>query len=613
MHGATWTEDGQGLYFDGQDDWVGIGEMNYDNITIETIIMYNDVNRSPMCILCNCESGGYGLLSVNKKNIYRVAASSPYKDVESINNVDVNTKYSLSGKHNQKEMTLFENGNKTSNSIQGKIEQTHDNTIMILGADPDGNKAVGSFFNGTIYSVRIYNRALTDEEVKNNYFIDQIRYNVALEKDAEGFTHYTAEELKQMGFTEIDQDAWINWDTREVKMEYEGQKYSSEKFNAQSNINDVQANTNFNLDIKYEDNRYKVTVAPEENEKNMQVAYRVKAESGKAENNWIIVNGFKFELGTYGTYEVKLSDGKGNQTIKTIKQTLETVKSDGEIAYLDGTLGEPLVNYKIYGKSVLEGASAETKSLGQTGSFNILITGRNILKGMSTPLEDTEYWDYGSHGQYIHPLNDGWANIERDNTNGTSYGWVNLYIRNKYKKMFKENQNYTLCYEVRNIKENGGEINLTTNHGNGTIGDGDDIFRKTIGNSKLSSREENKIYSFIDKTSIGDSFKNSAHCLRILADADAGQKIDFDLRFWIYEGEQTENLEYEPYDETIQKVAVGKPIAGESSGTKEQIEYGKSNLPKIETKKGATHILVEDETVGQTGGEYTYIKTEILN
>ncbi len=583
--------------------------MNYDNITLEAVVKYDNKNiGKEQDIVANWDGGGYGILG-NTKNGFCVFTND-YNYSYSGKELSVDKKYSLSGSYDEHNVIFYENNNKTLNEIEGTIGTTKYNTIMILGANPGGKRAIDCWLNGTIYSVRIYNRALTDEEVKSNYFIDQIRYNVALEKDGEGFVHYTAEELKQMGFTEVEQDAWINWDTREVKMEYEGQKYSSEKFNAQSNIDNVQGNTNFDLDIKYEDNRYKVTVTPEENTKNMQVSYRVKAEAGKAENNWIIVNGYKFELGTYNTYEVKLSDEKGNQTIKTIKQTLQTVKSDGEIAWLDGTLGEPLVNYKIYGKSVQVGALAETKSLGQTGSFNILVTGRNILKGLSTPKEDSNYWGYYS-SDYITPLDNGWAHIEGDNSTNTSL-YIGLYVSNKYKKMFKENQNYTLCCELRNMKETGGSIELTTNDGD-VIGTNDDIFRKTIFNIPFYELEENKVYSKIDKTSSEDGFKNSKYCLRTMTPVRKEGKVDLDLRFWIYEGEQKENLEYEPYDETIQKVAVGKPIAGESSGTKEQIEYGKSNLPRIDTKKGATHILVEDETVGQTGGEYTYIKTEILD
>ena len=36
----------------------------------------------------------------------------------------------------------------------------------------------GSYLNGKIYSVRIYNRCLTDAEIQHNYNRDKKRFNV---------------------------------------------------------------------------------------------------------------------------------------------------------------------------------------------------------------------------------------------------------------------------------------------------------------------------------------------------------------------------------------------------------------------------------------------------
>ena len=36
----------------------------------------------------------------------------------------------------------------------------------------------GSYLNGKIYSVRIYNRALTDKEIEQNYKRDISRFNI---------------------------------------------------------------------------------------------------------------------------------------------------------------------------------------------------------------------------------------------------------------------------------------------------------------------------------------------------------------------------------------------------------------------------------------------------
>ena len=36
----------------------------------------------------------------------------------------------------------------------------------------------GTYLNGKIYSVRIYNRALTDKEIEQNYQRDKNRFNI---------------------------------------------------------------------------------------------------------------------------------------------------------------------------------------------------------------------------------------------------------------------------------------------------------------------------------------------------------------------------------------------------------------------------------------------------
>ena len=63
---VTWTEDG--LYFDGIDDWVSIGEMNYDNITMEIVISFNKDNSLNDYFFGNWEAGGYGLYTLNNRN-----------------------------------------------------------------------------------------------------------------------------------------------------------------------------------------------------------------------------------------------------------------------------------------------------------------------------------------------------------------------------------------------------------------------------------------------------------------------------------------------------------------------------------------------------------------
>ena len=52
------------------------------------------------------------------------------------------------------------------------------NSVVTLGANLKGTSAEAQFFNGTIYSARMYNRVLTKQEIKNNYEIDKSRFGM---------------------------------------------------------------------------------------------------------------------------------------------------------------------------------------------------------------------------------------------------------------------------------------------------------------------------------------------------------------------------------------------------------------------------------------------------
>ena len=101
-----------------------------------------------------------------------------YKTISGKAQAKNNVKYKISGRCNQNEITLFENEYKTLIEGGGKIGGPNQNTIMVLGANPSKNGVTSGFLNGTIYSVRIYNRALTDDEVMQNYKIDKMLYGV---------------------------------------------------------------------------------------------------------------------------------------------------------------------------------------------------------------------------------------------------------------------------------------------------------------------------------------------------------------------------------------------------------------------------------------------------
>ena len=185
---SAWTSNG--LKFDGVNDFVLIAEMNYDNITLETVSTRGTSNGKSKQIVDNVHAGGYQIY-LNTNNLFvfgaYISEKSNYTNISTSNQQksnDVNMKYSISGSYDRKIMKArTSNGSEgsttyTETSVSGTIGKPAKNTYLVLGANPVGTQASQDFFNGEVSSVRVYNRALTDEENAVNFLNDRERYNV---------------------------------------------------------------------------------------------------------------------------------------------------------------------------------------------------------------------------------------------------------------------------------------------------------------------------------------------------------------------------------------------------------------------------------------------------
>lgn len=178
LKGCTWNEDS--LKFDGVDDYVLIGDHNYDQFTLEIVVLNDEVKTSETEYICNYEGGGYGLSYSGQKNLCEIYGlnSSAWKQLYSNNAIVPNKKYVITGSYNLNQITLFENGTKFQKSESDKIKTPNNDTKLCIGTNPSSNRGTACWLNGKVYSVRVYNRALTDEEVRKNYEIDKIRFGV---------------------------------------------------------------------------------------------------------------------------------------------------------------------------------------------------------------------------------------------------------------------------------------------------------------------------------------------------------------------------------------------------------------------------------------------------
>lgn len=72
-----------------------------------------------------------------------------------------------------KELSAFENGN-IVNKAKSEYSEIAQKKLQLGGTKWNGAVSL----NGNIYAVRIYNRVLTDEEIKTNYKIDKYRFGI---------------------------------------------------------------------------------------------------------------------------------------------------------------------------------------------------------------------------------------------------------------------------------------------------------------------------------------------------------------------------------------------------------------------------------------------------
>ena len=163
------------LALDGVDDWVNLGRMDLsDKLTLDATITMQSIKSGEIDILANWEDGGIGLSLEDGKPYFGIynSAISGYTSVTAPTALTVGTKTHITGTYDGTTMCLYINGKLVgSNTMTGKIGLPQGDTVMAIGCNPSINQPDydspnnGSFANMNVYSVNIYNKALTAKEV----------------------------------------------------------------------------------------------------------------------------------------------------------------------------------------------------------------------------------------------------------------------------------------------------------------------------------------------------------------------------------------------------------------------------------------------------------------
>ena len=175
-----------GYYFDGSNDYVSIGEINSDNVTIEATITPQISDSTKREVLSNYRSGGYDI-SIQSGYIQTgIYINNSYQSLKAQEQYEIGKTYVVQVTYNGKEIKLYVNGELQGTlQVEGTIGKPTNNTIVMLGSNPNGTSASGNYYKGTIYTARIYNKALTESELNKNYNSDSKRYIGIIRKEAE--------------------------------------------------------------------------------------------------------------------------------------------------------------------------------------------------------------------------------------------------------------------------------------------------------------------------------------------------------------------------------------------------------------------------------------------
>ncbi|PWB55564.1 MAG: hypothetical protein C3F06_02190, partial [Candidatus Methanoperedenaceae archaeon] len=171
---STTGKSGKALYFDGSNDYLNAGNGASLDITGNiTVVAWIRPGRLETAYLVKKASSGstdgyeLSLSSSTGKAYFRVngkTSGNTYKLFSTSKfPVDGNTWVHLAGVYNKNKLQIFFNGN-LENSMTGPANILSNTDNLEIGG-PDDSR----YFKGTIDEVRIWNRALSPEEIKASY------------------------------------------------------------------------------------------------------------------------------------------------------------------------------------------------------------------------------------------------------------------------------------------------------------------------------------------------------------------------------------------------------------------------------------------------------------
>lgn len=169
------------MILDGSDDYAQVGDSESMKPVAQTVeIVFNRTGIS------NNNSSNRGIVFVrwmgytfetnainNNKFSVSYGRNNGYLDSESL--LDINSKYLLTSTHSNNKSKMYINSiyENEQEKTPATYESIYTNNCTYIGKYNDS-----THFKGNIYAIRMYNRALAEQEIKHNYEVDKERFGL---------------------------------------------------------------------------------------------------------------------------------------------------------------------------------------------------------------------------------------------------------------------------------------------------------------------------------------------------------------------------------------------------------------------------------------------------
>ena len=178
VKGGSWGSDGNGSYLSlngTASQWVNLERMEMllkEQVTLDVIIKVSS-NTQTSVILGNVDDGGMEIALNAGKPRFSIwfENDTSYTRIDASSTIVANKSTRITGTYNGTTMALYVNGELvgTRTKQNGTIHKPVNNTVMAIGCNPIGSSSQQGYFNGKIYSARIYNKGLMQGEVTQGW------------------------------------------------------------------------------------------------------------------------------------------------------------------------------------------------------------------------------------------------------------------------------------------------------------------------------------------------------------------------------------------------------------------------------------------------------------